>query len=65
MIIEKRFEYWLHLALYGMGFFENEVTGGGGQNDPSFKIFNNDDIKLKLFKKPFKREALRRPRKLP
>ena len=48
-----------------MGFFENEVTGGGGQNDPSFNIFNNDDIKLKLFKKPFKREALQRPGKLP
>ena len=41
-----------------MGFFENEVTGGGGQNDPSFKIFNNDDIKLKLVEKKLASERL-------
>ena len=34
--------------VYVLGFVEGEVTGGGDQTDTPFKIFNNNDIKLKL-----------------
>ena len=40
------------------GLFWDEIAGEGGQNILPFKIFKNDDIKLKLAKNQRKSKGL-------
>ena len=46
------------MAAYVLGFVKGEVIGGGDQTDTPFKIFNNNDVKLKLVEKQFKSDHM-------